>query len=54
MGKTIITTLESASADICSKVAAGDRCRAEDRGDGIAADVARGSLGLLEAKLARR
>jgi hypothetical protein len=56
MGKTIITTLESPpSADICSKVAAGDVAELNIEGDGIAAETSRGvRLGLLEAKLARR
>src|SRR6266851_2539054 len=56
MGKTIITTLESPpSADICSKVAAGDVVELKIEGDGIAAETSRGvRLGLLEAKLARR
>ncbi len=47
MGKTIITTLESPpSADICSKVAAGDVVELKIEGDGIAAETS--------AKLARR
>jgi hypothetical protein len=55
MGKTIITTLESTSADICSKVAAGDIAELRIDGDGISAETSRGvRLGLLEAKLARR
>jgi hypothetical protein len=55
MGKTIITTLESSSADICSKVAAGDVAELKIEGDGVAAETSRGvRLGLLEAKLARR
>ena len=56
MGKTIITTLESPpSADICSKVAAGDVAELRAEGDGIVAETSRGvRLGLLEAKLARR
>jgi tetratricopeptide (TPR) repeat protein len=55
MGKTIITTLESAASDICSKVAAGDVAELRAEGDGIVAETSRGvRLGLLEAKLARR
>ncbi|HSS93225.1 MAG TPA: tetratricopeptide repeat protein [Candidatus Dormibacteraeota bacterium] len=55
MGKTIITTLESAAPDICSKVAAGDVAELRAEGDGIVAETSRGlRLGLLEAKLARR
>jgi Tetratricopeptide repeat len=56
MGKTVITTVESpASADICSKVAAGDVAELRIEGDGIATDTSRGvRIGLLEAKLARR
>src|SRR5438128_12610783 len=56
MGKTIITTIDSpASADICSKVAAGDVAELKIEGDGIVAETSRGvRLGLLEAKLARR
>src|SRR5712691_5596531 len=55
MGKTIITALEGASADICSKVAAGDVAELKIEGDGIVAETSRGvRLGLLEAKLARR
>jgi Tetratricopeptide repeat len=55
MGKTVITTLESSSADICSKVAAGDVSELKIEGDGIVAETSRGvRLGLLEAKLARR
>ncbi len=55
MGKTVITTLESSSADICSKVAAGDVAELKIEGDGIVAETSRGvRLGLLEAKLARR
>ena len=55
MGKTIITTLESSSPDICSKVAAGDVAELRIEGDGIAAETSRGvRLGLLEAKMARR
>jgi hypothetical protein len=55
MGKTIITTLESAAHDICSKVAAGDVAELRAEGDGIVAETSRGvRLGLLEAKLARR
>ena len=55
MGKTIITALEGASADICSKVAAGDVAELRIDGDGIAAESSRGvKLGQLEAKMARR
>lgn len=55
MGKTIITALEGASGDICSKVAAGDVAELRIDGDGIMAETARGlKLGQLEAKLARR
>src|SRR5260370_31146385 len=55
MGKTVITTLESSSADICAKVAAGDVAELKIEGDGIVAETSRGvRLGLLEAKLARR
>jgi len=55
MGKTVITTLESSSLDICSKVAAGDVAELRADGDGIVAETSRGvRLGLLEAKLARR
>ncbi len=55
MGKTVITTLEGSSPDICSKVAAGDVAELRAEGDGIVAETSRGvRLGLLEAKLARR
>jgi len=55
MGKTVITILENTSADICSKVAAGDIAELRIDGDGISAETSRGvRLGLLEAKLARR
>src|SRR6266404_1602635 len=55
MGQTVITTLESSSAAICSKVAAGDVAELKIEGDGIVAETSRGvRLGLLEAKLARR
>ena len=55
MGKTIITILEGSSADICSKVAAGDVAELRIEGDGVFAETSRGvRLGLLEAKLARR
>jgi len=55
MGKTVITIVESAPADICSKVAAGDVAELRIEGDGIFAETSRGvRLGLLEAKLARR
>ena len=56
MGKTVITVVDPpASADICSKVAAGDVAELRVEGDGIVAETSRGvRLGLLEAKLARR
>src|SRR6202035_312612 len=55
MGKTIITALEGASPDICSKVAAGDVAELNIDDDGIVAETSRGvKLGTLEAKLARR
>jgi hypothetical protein len=56
MGKTVITTVDSpASADICSKVAAGDVAELKVDGDALLAETSRGvKLGLLEAKLARR
>jgi hypothetical protein len=56
MGKTIITIVEApASADICSKVAAGDVAELRIEGDGIFTETSRGvRLGSLEAKLARR
>jgi Tetratricopeptide repeat len=56
MGKTVITTIESpTSADISSKVAAGDVAELKIDGDGIVAETSRGvRLGALEAKLARR
>ncbi len=55
MGKTIITALEGASGDICSKVAAGDVAELKVDGDSIVAETSRGvKLGTLEAKLARR
>jgi hypothetical protein len=55
MGKTVITSLEGSSPDICSKVAAGDVAELRIDGDGIVAETSRGvRLGLLEAKLARR
>lgn len=56
MGKTVITTLEAPpSADICSKVAAGDVAELKVEGDGVTAETSRGvHLGSLEAKLARR
>ena len=56
MGKTVITTVEApSSADICSKVAAGDVAELRVEGDGIVAETSRGvRLGSLEAKLARR
>ncbi|HEV2029655.1 MAG TPA: tetratricopeptide repeat protein [Candidatus Dormibacteraeota bacterium] len=55
MGKTIITLLEGGSADICSKVAAGDVAELKVDGDSIVAETSRGvKLGTLESKLARR
>ncbi len=56
MGKTIITTVEAPpSAEISSKVAAGDVGELRVDGDGIVVETSRGvRLGLLEAKLARR
>ncbi|HKB19155.1 MAG TPA: tetratricopeptide repeat protein [Candidatus Dormibacteraeota bacterium] len=56
MGKTVITTVDSPpSADICSKVAAGDVAELKIDGDALMAETSRGvRLGLLEAKLARR
>ncbi|TAN33207.1 tetratricopeptide repeat protein [bacterium] len=55
MGKTVITTLESSDADICSRVAAGDVAELRIDDDGIVAETSKGvRLGLLEAKLARR
>jgi len=56
MGKTVITTIDApASADISSKVAAGDVAELRIEGDGIVAETSRGvRLGALEAKLARR
>jgi tetratricopeptide (TPR) repeat protein len=56
MGKTVITTIDSPpSADICSKVAAGDVAELRVDGDGIFVETSRGvRLGLLEPKLARR
>ncbi|HET7421701.1 MAG TPA: tetratricopeptide repeat protein [Candidatus Dormibacteraeota bacterium] len=56
MGKTVITNVDvPPSADICSKVAAGDVAELRIEGDGIVAETSRGvRLGSLEAKLARR
>jgi hypothetical protein len=56
MGKTVITTVDSpASADICSKVAAGDVAELRVDGDSIMIETSRGvRIGSLEAKLARR
>jgi hypothetical protein len=56
MGKTVITTVETPpSADISSKVAAGDVAELRIEGDGIVAETSRGvRIGALEAKLARR
>jgi hypothetical protein len=56
MGKTVITTVDApTSADISSKVAAGDVAELKIEGDGIVAETSRGvRIGALEAKLARR
>ena len=55
MGKTVITILENAPADICSKAAAGDVAELKVEGDAVSVETSRGvRLGLLEAKLARR
>ncbi|HKC83565.1 MAG TPA: tetratricopeptide repeat protein [bacterium] len=56
MGKTVFTTIEAtASADISSKVAAGDVAELKIEGDGIIVETSRGvRIGSLEAKLARR
>jgi tetratricopeptide (TPR) repeat protein len=55
MGKTVITVLENAPHDICSKAAAGDVAELKVEGDAISVETSRGvRLGLLEAKLARR
>jgi tetratricopeptide repeat protein len=56
MGKTVITLVESpSSADISSKVAAGDVAELRIDGDGIVAETSRGvRVGQLEPKLARR
>jgi len=56
MGKTIITTVEAPpTADISSKVAAGDVAELRIDGDGIYVETSRGvKIGSLEAKLARR
>jgi len=55
MGKTVITVLENAPPDICSKAAAGDVAELKVEGDAISVETSRGvRLGLLEAKLARR
>ena len=55
MGKTVITMLEGAASDICSKVAAGDVAELNIDDDGVVAETSRGvRLGVLEAKLARR
>ena len=55
MGKTVITSVEGSSADICSKVAAGDIAELKIDGDGIVAETSRGvKLGTLEPKMARR
>ena len=56
MGKTVITTVDAPpSADISSKVAAGDVAELKIEGDGIVAETSRGvRIGALEAKLARR
>ncbi len=56
MGKTIITIVDAPpSADISSKVAAGDVAELRIDGDGIFVETSRGvKIGSLEAKLARR
>src|SRR5260370_9526527 len=55
MGKTIITALEGASPDICSKVAAGDVAELKVDDDGIVAETSRGvRLGQPQAQLAPR
>jgi hypothetical protein len=55
MGKTTTTTLRSAAADVCSKVAPGDVAELRVDGDGIEVDTVRGvRVGSLEPKLARR
>ena len=56
MGKTVFTTIEAlGSADISSKVAAGDVAELKIEGDGITIETSRGvRIGPLEAKLARR
>jgi tetratricopeptide (TPR) repeat protein len=56
MGKTIITIVEAPpTADISSKVAAGDVAELRIDGDGIYVETSRGvKIGSLEAKLARR
>ena len=56
MGKTIITTVEAPpTADISSKVAAGDVAELRIDGDSIYVETSRGvKIGSLEAKLARR
>ena len=56
MGKTVITTIDlPSSAEISSKVAAGDVAELKIEGDGITAETSRGvRIGPLEAKLARR
>ena len=56
MGKTVITNVDAPpSADISSKVAAGDVAELRIEGDGIVAETSRGvRVGSLEAKLARR
>lgn len=55
MGKTALTTLRAAAADVCSKVAPGDVAELRVDGDGIEVDTIRGvRLGSLESKLARR
>ena len=56
MGKTVITIVElPSSADISSKVAAGDVAELKVDGDSIVVETSRGvKLGSLEAKLARR
>jgi tetratricopeptide (TPR) repeat protein len=54
-GKTTITALRSAAAEVCAKVAAGDVAELRVDGDGIEVDTVRGvRVGSLEPKVARR
>jgi hypothetical protein len=51
----VVTALDGAESDVCSKVAAGDLAELRVEGDGIVAETVRGvRLGLVEPKLARR